>query len=78
MAQSFVEEEEAPLKEAELETEQPGSSTEMAVASNAKLELPNLVFAISQTLPQFVLDQDLDLDSFPADASSNMEYLTYP
>ena len=82
MSQLSVEEELAPVKAAELETEPQlsASSAEMVITSNAGLELHvlNLAFSISQPLSEFVFDHDLNLDSSLTDVSINMDSLTYP
>ena len=80
MTQLSMEEELGQVEVAELETELElcASSTEMAIASNASMGLPNLVFSVSRPPSQFVFDQDPDLDSFLPDTSITVDSVTYP
>ena len=75
---SSVEEEPAQLKVAEQETglELFASSTEMVIASNSSLGLPNLVVSVSHP-PQFDFDQHSDLDCSLSD-TADMDFGTYP
>ena len=75
-----MEEQQAAVTTAEQETELELSAhgTEMVVTSNLGVALPNLVFPVSRPLPQFISDQDLEMDSPITDVSMDTDSLTCP